>query len=343
MDPIRFGIIGCGQVGQWLDGGDYNGVAWWQANAIKNMPEVAITACSSRTEANREAFAKEYDAKPFADYHELLAWDGVDAVSICTPSGTHADIAIDAAKAGKHVLTEKPIDVRLDKADAMIAACRDAGVKLQVVFPRRLAPGIPAAKKALDEGAIGTLVLAAARCQRWRKQDYFADSSWRGTWWGDGGGAMMNQGIHIIDLLVHLMGDVDSVTAKCDTMGHDIEVEDVAVVLLKFKNGAYGTIYATTCAYPDLHDGLEINGMTGTFRFGSGVTPDKMWQTEGLTPGLGEEPKYKGHAAVFCDLVEAIREDRPVSIPGEEGRKGLEVILAAYESSQSGKEVSLPM
>jgi len=341
MEPVRFGIIGCGQVGQWLDGGDYNGVAWWQANAVKNVPEVKIVACSSRKEENREAFAKEFGGAPYADYHDMLASDEVDVVSICTPSGTHADIAIEAAKAGKHVITEKPMDVKLDKADAMIQACRDAGVKLQVVFPRRVAPGIPEAKKALEEGAIGTLVLAAARCQRWRKQDYFADSSWRGTWWGDGGGAMMNQGIHIIDLLVYLMGDVESVIAKYDTLGHEIEVEDVAVVLLKFQNGAYGTIYATTCAYPDLHDGLEINGMTGTFRFGSGV--DKIWQTEGPEPEAGEKPKYTGHAAIFYDMVQAVREDRDVRIPGEEGRKALEVILAAYQSAREGREIQLPL
>jgi len=341
---IRFGFIGTGQLGQFLDGGPYNGVAWWQANAAKKVPGVEFVAGCSRKKANAEAFCKEFGAKHvFTDHRELLACPEVDAVSICTPSGTHADIIIDAARAGKHVMVEKPLDVKLDKIDAAIAACRKAGVKLQVAFTRRFQSGVGPLKRAIAEGKIGKMVLVHAHCRRERGMDYFTGSSWRGTWLGDGGGVLMNQGSHIVDFMLCLCGDVQSLCAYTAELNHPgIEVEDTASVLLRFKNGALGAITATTSATPDLRDGLSINGTRATVTLGA---PNRgCWQGQEPAPAeLDEKLPFTGHAGIFADMVEAIRQDREPLCTGEEGRRAVEVICAAYESVKRRAEVTLPL
>jgi predicted dehydrogenase len=341
---VRFGFIGTGQLGQFLDGGPYNGVAWWQGKAIQKVPGLEIVAGSSRTRANVEAFCRDFKAKHvFTDYRDMLACPDVDAVSICTPSGTHSDIIIAAAQAGKHVIVEKPLDVRLEKIDAAVAACRKAGVKLQVAFGRRFQSGVRPLKQAIEEGKIGKMVLVHAHCRRERGMEYFRESSWRGTRWGDGGGVLMNQGSHIIDFMLYLCGDVESLRAYTAELNHPgIEVEDTASVLLRFKNGALGAITATTSACPDLFDGVSINGTRAAITLGK-PGPDCWRGQEPPPPGLDEKLPFTGHAGVFADMVGAIQQDRDPLCTGEEGRRAVELILAAYESVRRGTEVKLPL
>jgi len=343
QDKIRIGYIGTGQIGQFLDGGPYNGMAWRHAKAAKEFDEVEVFAGSSRKQKNVDAFCREWGAPhAFTDYRDLLALPELDLVVICTPCGTHADIIVDAARAGKHVIVEKPIDVNLAKIDAAIAACREAGVKLQVGFGRRFAAGIRPLKQAIDEGKMGRMALVHATCQRDRPPEYFTDSSWRGTWAGEGGGCLMNQGSHVIDLMLYLCGDVESVTAVTKELNHPmIEVEDTAAALLKFENGAVGAITATTATSPDIGDKLTINGTRATVTLGRIAD---CWQgAEPRPQALDEQLPYQGCAHILRDVVAAIREDREPVCPGEEGRRAVELILACYESSKRQAEVTLPL
>ena len=342
-EKLGVGYIGTGQIGQFLDGGPYNGVAWRHAKAAKEYEDVVVLAGSSRKQENVDAFCKEFDVPhAFTDYRELLALPELDLVVICTPCGTHADIIVEAAKAKKHVIVEKPMDVNLAKIDAAIAACREAGVKLQVGFGRRFSGGVRPLKRAIDEGRLGKMVLVHVTCQRQRLPEYFTDSSWRGTWAGEGGGVLMNQGSHSIDLMLYLCGDVASLSAVTAELNHPmIEVEDTAVALLKFKNGAFGAVTATTAACPDIGDTLTINGAMATVTLGKIAD---CWRGSDPPPGLDEELPYQGSAHILRDMVAAIREDREPLCPGEEGRRAVELILACYESQKrGGVEVTLPL
>ncbi|HID06621.1 MAG TPA: Gfo/Idh/MocA family oxidoreductase, partial [Armatimonadetes bacterium] len=236
MREIRFGIIGVGvpnQVSVGPIGADmYSGIAEWHARYINETPGCRVVAAASRTEAHVRLFAEKFNLgdNRYTDYRKMLERDDIDAVSICTPSGLHAQMGIDAANAGKHVLTEKPIDVTLEKADALIEACDKANVKLGVVMPLRFSKVVQFIKHALESGQLGKPLLANAFCRRYRTEVYYADSDWRGTWAMDGGGACMNQGIHVIDTYIYLLGNVKRIHARMGTLGHKaLEVEDVAV------------------------------------------------------------------------------------------------------------------
>ncbi|MGC8863073.1 MAG: Gfo/Idh/MocA family protein, partial [Armatimonadota bacterium] len=231
MSELGFGIIGAGSVSP------------LHAAAIANCPGARLVAVADLCEERARALAP--DAAIYTDYRRLLDRPDVDAVCLCVPSGMRLPIAIDAARAGKHILAEKPLEVTLERADAIIAACDQAGVKLAVIFQLRFMPAVRALRNAIETGALGRLVLGDTYVKWHRSQEYYDSSDWRGTWEMDGGGALMNQAIHHVDLLQWMMGPVESVFGRTATLVRErIQVEDTAAACLRFANGALGTVEA---------------------------------------------------------------------------------------------------
>lgn len=305
--------------------------ARYHARAIAEAPGARLVAVA-RADAARAADTEAAFGVPCeTSYESLLRRPDVDAVCLCTPSGQHAAQAIAAARAGKHVLVEKPMALTLADADAVTAAARAAGVRLGVAFQRRTEPAYTSLWSALRKGELGRAVLAVVALPYVRTQAYYDDAPWRGTWVQDGGGVLMNQGIHLVDLLVWLLGDVEEVEARVATVAHDIEVEDVLAATLRFTSGALGTIAATTCAAPGFPHRVEVYGTRGGVRVeGDGVAADGAGA--GAT-GIGAT----AHARLVADFVSAVREGRDPMVSGEEGRRALAVVLAAYESARTGR------
>ncbi len=338
---IGFGIIGCGVI------------APRHAEAIRKADGAELIACCDIIDEKAEQFAKEEGAEFwYKDYKEMLKRDDIDSVCICTPSGMHGDMVIDCAEAGKHVMCEKPLDIKMEKLDSMVEACRKAGVKLGGIFQRRTYETSQRIKEAVENGELGKMILGDAYLKYYRSQEYYDKAEWRGTWELDGGGALMNQGVHGIDLLQWIMGDIESVYARNAALARDIEVEDTAVVNLKFKNGAFGVIEGTTSVYPAQPTTLHIHGDKGsiileeqTIKKFELIDKDVNLNTEGDEKAGGssdpDDIASTGHIMQIQDLVEAINEDREPMVNGESARKAVEVILAIYESAQTGNEVKI--
>ncbi len=250
---VGFGIIGCGMI------------ANFHAKAVDEIPDAEVVACFDMVPASADRFAGAQGCTAYHKLEDMLADDHVHIITICTPSGAHREPAIAAAQAGKHVLVEKPLEITLAKCDAIIHACEANGVKLGTIMPSRFSPANRALKQAIDAGRFGRLTLGDTYVKWWRSQEYYDSGGWRGTWKLDGGGAYMNQAIHNIDLLYWFMGDVHQVCGLTATLAHErIEVEDVGSAVVRFKNGAIGTLEATTSAYPGLLKKTEIHGTTGS-------------------------------------------------------------------------------
>jgi predicted dehydrogenase len=330
-------------------------VARYHAQAIAAAPGARLVATSRFDPAKAAAAATEFGAPCETDYAKLLARRDVDAVCICTPSGAHATQTIAAARAGKHVLVEKPMALTVADADAMIAACATAGVRLGVALQRRTEPAYQAVRSAIEAGSLGELVLGLALIPYHRTQAYYDSAPWRGTWAEDGGGALMNQGIHIADLLLWFMGDVEEVQARTATMAHSIEVEDDLTASVRFKSGALGSILATTAAAPGFPHRVEVYGTRGgvqleaeaVVRWEGEAAPavDASLRPGAAAAGAGSSPTGlapTGHARILADFVAAIREGRPPLVPGEEGRRSLQLVLAVYEAARNGTAVRIP-
>ncbi len=260
--------------------------------------------------------------------------------------------------AGKHVVVEKPLEITVPRCDAIIRACDETGVRLCAIFPSRYSPANLALKAAINEGRFGRLTLGDTYVKWWRTQEYYDSGKWRGTWELDGGGALMNQAIHNVDLLQWLMGDVESVQAMTATLVHErIEVEDSAVAVIRFKSGALGVIEASTGAYPGLLKRTEIHGENGSAR----VEQDDvtLWTfreerpgdaeilaPKGVTTGGAGDPKaisHAGHREQLTDFLQAIETGKPSLVDGREGRKSVEIIRAIYRSSRLGTAVQIPL
>jgi len=312
--------------------------------------------------ANRENGARlvaigHYDSQRFAEIEqrfgvhcltepELLSNPQVDVLCICTPSGQHAQQTIAAAQAGKHVLVEKPIATRLEDADAMIAACDQNRVTLGVVFPSRTKPVFQRIHAAIQSGELGELTLGLVNLPYYRSQAYYDQAAWRGTWDLDGGGVLMNQGIHQVDLLAWYMGDPVSVTAHALTLGRQIEVEDTLCASLRFANGALAAINATVTAAPGFPPRLEIYGTHGgvqvegdtVMRWWSQDAPDEPAPTfaQPSSAGAGADPRgisTAGHTALVSDFINALRENRPALVDGVEGRRSLAIVISIYQAA----------
>jgi predicted dehydrogenase len=344
-----FGVIGCGMI------------AGFHAKAIADIRGAKLVACFDTFASAAQRLAGETGCKPYDDLNAMLADPAVDVVTICTPSGAHMEPALAAAKAGKHVIVEKPLEVTLKRCDAIINACDKAGVVLSTIFPSRFHEASQLAKQAVDKGRFGRLTVGDAYVKWYRTQKYYDSGAWRGTWALDGGGALMNQAIHSVDLLAWLMGPVAEVSAFSATLAHErIEVEDVVIATLRFKSGALGTIEATTAAYPGSLKRIEISGMQGT-----AVIEEedlKTWNFEKKnkkdeeivarlagkthTGGGAADPSaigHHGHRMQFEDVLKAIKKGTKPSIDGPEGRRSVEIILAIYKSAELGKAVKLPL
>jgi UDP-N-acetyl-2-amino-2-deoxyglucuronate dehydrogenase len=248
-------LIGCGVVGE------------VHATALAELAQSSqghLAGVMDIDSAKAQTFGRQWEVSATDSLDEALSWPDVQMVQVCTPSGLHAEIGIQAAQAGKHVLVEKPIDVTLAAADRLIQACRQVGVTLGVVAQHRFDPGFRQLQTALRQGALGQLVLGEARVKWYRSQEYYDSASWRGTRELDGGGVLINQSIHYVDLLLALCGPVERVNAYTATKVHQLDVEDIAAAVLQFRNGAIGTILGSTAIFPGLAERLEISGSDGT-------------------------------------------------------------------------------
>lgn len=344
-----FGIIGCGMISE------------FHAAAIRDIPNAELVAVTDVREDAAKRLAEANQCAWYTDLKKFLEHKDMDIVTVCTPSGLHMEGAVAAAKAGKHVIVEKPLEVTLKRCDAIIEAADKAGVKLATIFPSRWSECNQIVKKAIDDKLFGRLTLGDTYVKWWRTQQYYDSGGWRGTWKYDGGGALMNQSIHNVDLLQWFMGDVDSVMAITALLAHErIEVEDTAVAAIQFKNGALGVIEGATSVFPGLLKKTEIHGDKGTVI----VEQDDIifWKFEKPTPldkkvellmsqrksgsGGASDPKaisHIGHKKQFEDFLCALDKGGKPLVDGPEGRKSVEIILAIYKSAKTGKRVKLPL
>jgi UDP-N-acetyl-2-amino-2-deoxyglucuronate dehydrogenase len=337
-----FGIVGTGVI------------ASIHADAIALLPETGLpdarlVAVTDVAAGAAEAFAAARGCPAEPDLDALLARRDVEVVCVCVPSGLHATIGIEAAKAGKHLAVEKPIDVSLDAADRLIDAARAAGVTLTVISQHRFDPGLVELKRLLDDGALGRLVLGEASTKWYRTQAYYDSAPWRGTWAMDGG-SLMNQGVHYVDLLRWCMGPPAEVTAVYSTQAHQIEVEDTALAVVRFASGAVGTILSSTAAFPGFPQRLEITGTEGTVIVEDGriVRRALATGTDPASPASAASAAADpaaldvvSHAAQLADLLDAVDTGREPSVTGQSGRDALEIVLAGYESARTGRPVTL--
>lgn len=346
---LGFGIIGCGMI------------ARFHARAIADLTGAKLVGCYSSNPASADKFAAEFSCKAHHSLDSMLADPAISVVTICTPSGAHLEPCIAAAAAGKHVIVEKPLEITLKRCDQMIAACKKAGVLLATIFPSRYHDSSILMKKAVDQGRFGKLTLGDAYVKWFRTQQYYDSGAWRGTWQLDGGGALMNQAIHSVDLLTWLMGPVTQVTAHTAMLAHErIAVEDVAVATIQFANGALGVIEASTAVFPGELKRIELHGTHGTavlreeeitrWEFAKMTTADQKLVEKMAgntkTGGGASDPKaigHHGHLRLFKDVASSIRKGTPLSIDGSQGRRSVEIILAIYKSAETGKAVQLPL
>jgi len=332
---VRFAIVGCGTI------------APMHAEAIGRVEGAALVAVTSRRAEQARVFA---DARGLAwepDLPSLLRRADVDAVIICTPSGLHADMAVAAMRAGKHAIVEKPLAITLEQADVMLAAARETGRALAVISQLRFAPDVAEVKRAVIEGRLGRLFLADLSMKYFRSQAYYDSAGWRGTWAMDGGGALMNQGIHGVDLLLWLAGGPRKIYGHASTLARTIEVEDTAVAVAELEGGCLATITGTTSVTPGFPRRLALHGQRGSIVLEE--TRIVTWQIEGepeRTPtaaptiGAANVPTAVGideFASQYRAIVGSLRDGRLPPVSADEGRRAVAAVLAIYESSRTGR------
>ena len=348
--PLGFALVGCGMI------------ARFHARAIAEIPAARVAALVSRIPANGEKLLAEtgLPACPiFTTLREALAAPGVDAIVITTPSGAHLEPAVQAAAAGKHVVVEKPLEITPDRCDRIIEACERHRVKLCTIFPSRFADSSTVLKQAVDAGRFGRLTPGETACKWWRSQAYYDDGGWKGTQALDGGGALMNQAIHSVDLLLWMMGEATHVSGFTATLAHErIEVEDTAVAVVRFQSGALGVIQATTSVHPGYPKTIAVHGDRGSavieqedvlrWDFTPPLPADdavrRRFAAKVGASGGAADPKaisHEGHRRQLADFAAAIRDDRPPAVDGREGRKSVELICAVYDSQRTGRAVPL--
>ncbi|WHX40244.1 Gfo/Idh/MocA family oxidoreductase [Mesobacillus sp. AQ2] len=336
---VNFAIVGCGHI------------AKKHAEAITKAEGANLVAVCDTDQSKMEPFIEQYNVQGYTQLTEMLKNDEIHVINICTPSGFHANIAVESANAKKHIVVEKPIAMTLEDTDAIIHACKENDVKLSVVHPNRFRPVMIELKKAMDEQKLGKLSHANATVRWNRNDEYYNQAPWRGTKEFDGG-VLMNQAIHNLDLILWLMGDVEEVYSMEATRLRNIESEDVSTGVIRFKNGALGIVEAATTIYPsNLEETISVFGETGTIKVG-GKTASLVehWNVQDMTAEavndivetVKNDPIGKpGHQCIIEDMVEAIKEDREPIVTGLDGRKALELVRAFYESASSNKPVKI--
>lgn len=338
---LNFAIVGCGVI------------APCHVSAIKSIEDANLYSVCDIIPEKADKFAEDNGVdRVYYDYREMLENPEIDVVCVCVPSGLHAEVSVAAAKKGKHIVCEKPLEITGEKIEAIIKAVRENNVKMQCIFQRRTMSSAIATRKAIAEGKLGKIVLADAYLKYYRSQEYYNSAGWRGTWELDGGGALMNQGVHGIDLLTWMVGEnVEKVFARAGALVRDIEVEDTTVALLCFAGGGYGVIEGATTVYPGLDTRFEVHGEKGTIIFtDSGI---EKWEFIGeKVPRPMESEKLGGasdpskiasigHSILIEDMVDAIKKDKEPMIPPEEGRKAVNLILSIYKSARENREILL--
>lgn len=359
--PLAFALVGCGSI------------APTQAKALLALPgEVRLTHCCDINTAAAEAFAAQFGLK-VATFDEILADPTIDAVTFCTPSGLHASLGARALRAGKHVVVEKPMEIDTAACDLLLEAQRASGRKLAIISQHRFDPSSQQVREHLDRGELGKPVLFEARVPWYRTQEYYNSGDWRGTWALDGGGCLMNQGVHTVDLLLWFAGPVKTVYAQMRTAAHErIEVEDVIVATLAFESGAIGTLMATTSLYPGFPAYLGVHGTTGTaviegdellllaiqgrehvhgkaanlhaIQVATGGTKSATAHVEATANDATPPPAWAwgdAHRAQFADFVRAVRTDGTPLVDGLAGRAAVALVNAVYESARTGRVVTL--
>lgn len=344
--PLGIGIWGTGMIAE------------FHACAIREIPEAKLIAATNRTAEKGRAFATQHKISYAENPEALLANPNIEAICLCTPSGDHLAAALACAAAGKHVIVEKPLEVTLARCDEMISACQKAGVTLGGILPRRFGHGAVALKAAITEGRFGKITLAGALIPWWRSQEYYDSAAWRGTQKLDGGGALMNQGIHTIDLLIWLLGPVKRVSVTMGLVAHqNIEVEDVATGWIEFSNGTRATLAGSTACWSQhgFPAEIRIHGTTGAavllddklsvFEFKESRPTDTQIIKPATVGAGANDPKaidHSWHSANLKEIIEAIHKNKKPSVDGAEGRKAVELILALYQSAQqSGRPIDL--
>ena len=334
---IGVGVLGCGTIGP------------LHARAATMLDGARLVAVADQRPERAASLAEHHQVEARSSVEELLAVPGVDLVCVCTPSGTHAEIGSRIADAGRHVLLEKPIDTDLAAADAVISACATSGVTLSVISQHRFDPGLRSLHEAIGTGRLGRLHLAEGRAWWYRSQAYYDADAWRGTSALDGG-ALTNQGVHLVDLLLWLFGPVTKVFARAATVAHRMECEDLIVVDLAFASGMLGSLTVTTASYPGVPETISVTGPGASVTLEAGSITH--WSVEGeperaATERLASAALGSGHLAVeshraqLQDVVDAIDRGRPPAVTGNEARAALAVVQAAYESARTGTDVGL--
>ncbi len=336
---LGFGIIGCGMIAE------------YHVSALEELSDKAkIIGVADPVAESANRLASRHGLHVFGSTEELLASKDVDVVCICTPSGFHAENIIASSNAGKHVVVEKPMAITKEQLDAIDECCKKNGTVLSVISQLRFARDIRRAKFAISEGELGRIVAADMYMKYNRSQEYYDSGAWRGTWKLDGGGALMNQGIHGVDLLQYLAGDVVSVFGIAKTLSRRIEVEDTLSAVLEFQSGAIGVIQATTSVYPGYPRRLEINGDNGTIVIEE-TAITKMDISGSKTEDIVLRPTFTTsassagainsdyHTAQLSDVIDAVRDHRKPAVDIVEGRKAVDIILAIYRSAREGRKV----
>jgi UDP-N-acetyl-2-amino-2-deoxyglucuronate dehydrogenase len=343
---MNIGIIGSGNI------------SGTHARAASAVPGVTVAAVYGRNRERVDALAGRHAAAAYTDFDRFLRHRPMELVAIGTPSGLHASHGIAAAERGLHVLVEKPIDVTVARATALVDAAQASRVKLGVFFQDRFKPGVRELKRLVDEGPLGRPILASARVKWYRPPEYYTASSWRGTRALDGGGALMNQGVHTVDLLLWLLGPVRRVFARTATALHQIEVEDTAMAVLEFESGALATLEATTAAFPGYPRRIELTGTEGTaileddrllaveMRSSSRPDPygaghDAIKSAPPINVSSPVVADVSGHKAVIEDFLHAIETDGTPCCDGREGLRSVALVEAVYESARRGAPIEL--
>lgn len=338
MKKYGIGIVGCGNISD------------THAVSVAALKSGRLVAACTRNPDRLEAFCKKHRISGFTSYSEFLNCPGLEIVSICTPTGTHLDYGKRAAEAGKHVIVEKPIEITVARGKSLVNTCRQHNVKLAVIYQNRFIDVAVRMKQILENGETGKVFMTNASVKWFRDQQYYSESEWRGTFSLDGGGAVINQSVHTIDLLQWLLGDVESIYAFTGTFTHDdLEAEDNAVAAMKFKNGVIGVFEASTSIQPPQERRIEINGTSGTVIIEGENLFLKTNQTEseknlvnhksagvaGPLDGL----TYKDHLKQYQQVIKAISDDSEPVVSGEESLKSLAVVEALYQSAKTNKPV----
>lgn len=348
MKTWKFGIIGAGNI------------AAFHAKAIADLANAQLMAICDNGSGRAKSIADEHHCQAYSSFDDLLA-SGLDLVCVATPSGLHLEPVVAAAESGIHVICEKPLEITLCRIDAMIAAHEKAGTQLGCIFQNRFTPAMTPLREAIAQKRFGRVTYAGIYVPWWREEDYYGGSgNWRGTWKTDGGGAMMNQSIHMVDMLVDLLPEVESLQAFTDTLAHpQIETEDSTVAILRFGDQSLGIVHGSTGCYPGHLKRFELMGTEGSaiyldeafslWQFKNETDEDerirKNFGQSEMSGGGAADPtaiSHSNHTRIFAAFLEALENNTPFHLDAREARKAVQLVLALYQAGRDQKPVKFP-